>query len=93
MLDLYDSDEKLLRKVKTGVGDPKMYEETFIDLEGIFAEIEPEELYQQIFPNPARPYSNVGTNDFEQAKAARYVYYIDQTRYENIDENAYLGFE
>ena len=42
-----------------------MYEETFIDLEGIFAEIEPEELYQQIFPNPARPYSNVGTNDFE----------------------------
>ena len=25
-----------------------MYEETFIDLEGIFAEIEPEELYQQI---------------------------------------------
>ena len=72
-----------------------MYDDqTFIDLEGIFAEIEPEELYQQIFPNPARPNSNVGTNDFEGAKAARYVYYIDQTRYEDIiDEDAYLGFE
>ena len=70
-----------------------MYDETFIDLEGIFAEIEPEDLYQQIFPNPARPNSSVGTNDFQKAKAARYVYYIDQTRYESIDEDAYLGFE
>ena len=55
-----------------------MYDDqTFIDLEGIFGEIEPLELYQQIYPNPARPDSNVGTNDFKKAKATHYVYHID----------------
>ena len=34
-----------------------MYDDlTFIDIEGIFAGIEPkEEFYQRIYPNPARP--------------------------------------
>ena len=71
-----------------------MYDaQAYIDIEGIFAGIEPTEVYQQTQFNPARPQVHVGSNDLQKAKAAQYTYHIDQSRHQNIDKNAYLGFE
>jgi len=50
MLDLYDTNEKLLEKVQSGIGDPEMYnnDQSFLDIEKMFAGIEPEDFYQQL---------------------------------------------
>ena len=95
MLDLYDTNEKLLEKVQSGIGDPEMYnnDQSFLDIEKMFAGIEPEDFYQQLQFNPSKTWSSVGKNDIQKAKAVAYSYYIAKGRNEHIDENAYLGFE
>ncbi len=44
-LDFFNTDEKLLKKVQTGVGDPQIYQNTkFLFLEGFVAETLPAEI-------------------------------------------------
>ena len=96
MLDeKYDSDQKLLEKVQTGRGDLAIYEvnQSFLYIEGMFADTEPKLIEQQMYPNSARPDLTVGTNDLMKAKVAQYSYYIDHARNKDIDDEAYLGFE
>ena len=91
-LDLYDTDEKLLQKVRTGKGDPSIFKGSkFLYLEGFLAEIEPKDDFkQQLNPNPINP---VGENNLDKAKVARYSYFIDPDRNKEVAGNAYLGFE
>ena len=49
----------------------------FLYIEGIFAETEPSPVDQQIYANPANPFSIIGKNDVKSAKATQYTYYID----------------
>lgn len=97
MLDLYDTDAKLLEKVQSGKGDPEIYNEdqTFLFIEGIFAGTEPETIYQHMHINKGwnEEEDRVGRNDLRKAKATQYSYFISQNRLEEVDEDAYLGFE
>ena len=43
--------------------------------------------------DPINPDKGIGKNDLQKAKAAQYSYFIAHNRLENIDEDAYLGFE
>ena len=74
MLDKYDSDDKLLKKVQTGFGDLAVYEgdQRYLQIEDIFAATEPEIIEQQINVNPSKPELTVGINNLRKAKATKY---------------------
>lgn len=95
MLSKYETDDQLLEKVRTGVGDPAIFNDNqnFLDIGSMFAGIEPVDFYQQLYWNPSKEWSPVGSNDLEKAKAVQYSYYIAQSRNPKIDQNAYMGFE
>ena len=95
MSDVYDTNEKLLAKVQTGKGDLEMYDSdnNYLDIEGIFGSTEPETIEQRIYLNPSHLKEGIGKNNLLKAKAAQYTYFVSQNRLEDINENAYLGFE
>ena len=93
-LDQYNTDQKLLEKVRTGKGDPEIYQgNNFLFLDGFLADTEPTVLTQQSSPNPSSASNELGTNNLERARVTRYSYFIDPGRNTNLSEQAYMGFE
>lgn len=90
-LDLYDTEEKLIKKIQTGTGDPALFTGTnFLYIDGIFGATVPKTVTQREWITSTKP---IGENDLTVAKVAQYNYYIAQGRNKEINDEAYLGFE
>ena len=64
---MFDTDEKLMKKVQTGMGDPSIFNgASFLYIDGIFAKTVPAVVTQRDFVS----LNAIGANNIEKAKAA-----------------------
>ena len=97
-LDLYDTDEKVIEKMRTGRGDPERYPgRDFLYLDAFMGITDPSPATPpESFPTPETlpaDYDKIGLNSIVSAKAVAYSYVIDLSRNPEIEEDAYSGWE
>ena len=96
--DLYDSDEKLIEKMRTGRGDPERYAgRDFIYINSFMGQTEPSPaMPPESFPTSEtlpEDYDKIGLNSIVSAKAVSYSFIIANSRNPDFEEGAYNGWE
>ena len=96
--DLYDTDEKLIEKIRTGRGDPQRYTgKDFLYIDAFMGGTDPSPAVppESLADSETTPddYPSLGLNKIVSAKAVSYSYVIALARNPDIDEEAYNGWE
>lgn len=97
-LDLYDTEEKLIAKMRTGRGDPERYSgRDFIYLDAFLGQTDPSPAVPpESLPSAdmqAQDFNKIGLNEIVSAKAVSYSYIIALSRNPDIGEDSYSGWE
>lgn len=84
-MDLYESDAHLLYKIRTGKGDPNIYD--------TYRSIYPNLFFAGSYPEDIETNYQTGENDVLTARASRYITFTDGDRNPDLNRTWFAEWE